>query len=123
MKGRPGQRIGLWWLCAPIAVWMLHFVAVYVVASIRCARAGAPFASLAGARGSILAATLLAVVILAVLALRGHRACDGHYLQRAGQPAEDQDRFLGSMLVLLSASSMVAALAVASVSLVFGDCR
>jgi hypothetical protein len=120
------RPLSLWLLTAPIAAWGVHFLAVYVVAAVYCARA-ATLATAASTqtdlvRWAVLAVTLLLLSVDAVAALRGLRPFRG---ARSGDTANrpDQDRFLGSVVIMLSVLSAVAMIFIAAVALLYGDCR
>lgn len=111
-------RIGL--LLVPIATWGLHFLFVYVSAAIVCAKSGDPQAAFSLLYRLIAAGTLLALGITGWTGFRG-QADGGDSLQHRATATER--RFVGSMLALLSALSAGAIVAVALVSVFFGDCR
>lgn len=118
---RTNGRLTLWLLAIPVAAWGLHFLGVYVVAAIYCAKSAA-FASVSAApfgivRWVILGATLAALGIDAAVARRGFRASRG-----ATEP-DDQDRFLGTVAMMLCALSAAAIVFVAAVAWFYGDCR
>lgn len=129
MNGRPtpvnsdtrgGKDRRLWLFVVPIAIWALHFLVVYVSAAIYCARAPAA-ESLSIVRLVVLAATVAA---LALTGRVGHGAWRRYRAAKQDGPGGDsEDRFVGSTVLMLCLLSMFATLAVASVALLFGDCR
>jgi hypothetical protein len=119
-------RVPFWLLGVPVAAWGLHFLSVYAVAAVHCAKTSelaAPTASsLASARWTIAAITLSALAVYGIAAGRGYAGWRGQ-AKRAGETSPDQERFLGSVVLMLSALSAVATMLIASVSFFFGDCR
>jgi hypothetical protein len=119
-------RVPFWLLGVPVAVWGLHFLSVYVVAAVRCAKApelaAATASSLATARWTIAAITLAALAVYGMAAGRGYAGWR-RQARRAGETSPDQERFLGSVVLMLSVLSAVATMLIASVSFFFWDCR
>ena len=127
MSGFAGQRqVPLWLFCVPVAAWGLHFLAVYVVAAVYCAKTTALLAAVttptATAHSWIAAITLLTLAINAFAARRGYGG-----LRRSGsgsiKVSPDENRFLGSIVLMLCGLSAAATIVVASVAFFFGDCR
>lgn len=114
---RPRMTV-LWLLLLPFTVWGLHFLALYIVTAIYCAKSDAAQAILA-VRWIAAVITLLAIAALAALARTGHaRWGRGVAGANAGE-----SRFLRTLLFAMCALSALAIVYVASVVLFFGDCR
>ena len=118
MNRRPHKSLSLWLLCIPIAAWMLHFLAAYAVAALHCAARTELLDSFAAVRWWILAITAAALLFIVASAQRGFAG----YRRRLEQPCSE-NTFLGSLLLMICALSALGTLAVAAVTLVFGDCR
>jgi hypothetical protein len=105
----------LWYLAAAPAAWFTHFLVLYGAAAVVCARPGlgAPYLLWPG-----VLATLLAWLIVALVAMRGYRA----FRPRATGEALGEQSFLGELLIGLAAVSAVGILLTALVPLVIGVC-
>lgn len=122
MKGAGTKgRISLWLLAVPVAAWGLHFLSVYIIAAVYCAKAGTPEMAAGGPLTSVrmwvaavTAATLVAYVLAARRGYAGFRSDSGD--------AQDQN-FLGAVALMLCLLSAAATLFLASVPFFFGDCR
>lgn len=116
-------RISLWLLAVPVAAWGLHFLSVYVIAAIYCAKAGTPGMAagglLATVRWWVVAVTAATFVAYALAARRGYAG-----LRSNGRDPSSHDQiFLGAVALMLCALSAAASLFLASVPFFFGDCR
>lgn len=125
MSGFAGQRqVPLWLFCVPVAAWGLHFLAVYVVAAVYCAKT--PLAAVttptATAHSWIVVITLLTLAIYAFAARRGYGGLRRSVSGRINV-SPDESRFLGSIVLMLCVVSAAATIVVASVAFFFGDCR
>jgi hypothetical protein len=116
------SNVSLWLLTVPVAAWGLHFLAVYVVTSVHCAKnatlEAAASAPVGAVRWLVIAITLTTLAIDALAAWRAQAAAQA----RAPKPP-GQDRFLGSIVLLVCALSAAGMIWVAAVVFVFGDCR
>lgn len=86
------------WIAAPMVPWALHFVAIYSLQGLVCARGWNQPAGMAG----MIALTLLAWGVVAWLGVRGRRALDG------ADDGPRGTRFAARLVVLLSVLSAVA---------------
>jgi hypothetical protein len=116
-------RISLWLLAVPVGLWGLHFLSVYVIAAIYCAKAGAPEMAAGGplttVRGWVAAVTVATLVGYALAARRGYAG-----LRSSGRDAGPHEQnFLGAVALMLCALSAAASLFLATVPFFFGDCR
>lgn len=115
-------RISLWLLAVPVASWGLHFLAVYVIAAIYCAKAGSGAAAAEGplwtVRWWVIAVTGLTLLVYALAARRGYAG-----LRANGSSGERDQGFLGAVALMLCALSAAASLFLASVPFFFADCR
>jgi hypothetical protein len=116
-------RISLWLLAVPVTAWGLHFLAVYVIAAIYCAKAGTPETAAAGplatVRWWVVAVTAATFVAYVLTAWRGYAG-----LRSNGRNAASHEQaFLGAVALMLCAFSAAASLFLASVPFFFGDCR
>jgi hypothetical protein len=118
------KNVPLWLLGVPVSAWALHFLAVYVVAAVYCAKNAVPETAMAtplsSVRWPIIVITLAA---LAVDAVAAWRARAGLKDAPATGSRSGQNPFLGSVTLMLCALSAAAMVGVATVSLFFGDCR
>jgi hypothetical protein len=105
----------LWYLAAAPAAWFAHFLVLDGAAAVVCARPrlGPPHLLWPGAL-----ATVLAGVLVALVAVRGYRACRH---RAAGEDAGSL-AFLGELLLGIAVVSAVGILVTASVPLVIGVC-
>ena len=114
-------RISLWLLAVPVAAWGLHFLSVYVIAAIYCAKAGTPAMAadgpLTSVRLSVAAVTAATLIAYALAARRGYAG-----VRSASRDGGDQN-FLGAVALMLCVLSAAASLFLASVPFFFGDCR
>jgi hypothetical protein len=119
------DRAGLWTLVAPPVVWAAHFLGSYITAAIWCAKLAGPAGSLGPARALILAYTVVAVVVVAILGWRGYRrhAHGDEGLPHDVDSAPSRRRFLGFATFLLSLLSAVAILYAATAVAFIEDCR
>ena len=119
-RAHANGRISLWLLAVPVAAWGLHFLAVYVIAAIYCAKAGTAAAGpLATVRWWVVAVTAATFVAYVLAAWRGYAG-----LRSNGRnPASHDQPFLGAIALMLCALSAAASLFLASVPFFFGDCR
>ena len=118
------KNVPVWLLGVPVSAWALHFLSVYVVAAVYCAKSAVSESAIAtplsSVRWSIIVITLATLAVDAVAAWRGHAGLKG---APATESRSDQNRFLGSVTLMLCALSAAAMVGVATVSLFFGDCR
>ena len=116
-------RISLWLLAVPVATWGLHFLAVYVIAAIYCAKAGSGAAAAEGplwtVRWWVIAVTGLTLLAYALAARRGYAGLRANGSAAAG----DDQGFLGAVALMLCALSAAASLFLASVPFFFADRR
>jgi hypothetical protein len=126
------ERIAaLWLLLLPLTIWAVHFLAVYVVAAIYCAKAVDIGAAIPAIRWIAAAVTVVALGAIGAAIWYGrHCGRYGRYgRQSSGQQtpiapgSRDQARFVWNVLLLMSALSALAVIYVGSVTLFFGDCR
>lgn len=108
MSSRP-RRFS--WIALPLLPWALHFVAIYSLQGLVCARGWSQPLGMAG----MVALTLLAFVAIAWIGLRARRALHGGRGGRdGGQQSNRQEgeresgRFAARVALLLSALSLVA---------------
>jgi hypothetical protein len=119
------NRESLWWVVASPLVWSAHFLLCYCTAAIWCARFAGEERSLSGARAAIAVYTLLAVVTVAAVAVKGfkrHRLAGGEVPHDADEP-EDRHRFLGLATLLLSLLSLLAIAYSALAAVFIGSCH
>lgn len=118
-------RLGIWTLVYAPTIWALHFLACYVGAAWLCARAGSPWADLAGYRVFVALATAAALAAILLVGWHGGR------LYGFGLPEppydrdseEDRRRLLATSVTLLSGLSFVATLFTALPAAWVLDCR
>ncbi|WP_052773032.1 hypothetical protein [Luteimonas sp. FCS-9] len=105
---RPDGRLGLTRMAAPLAVWALHFVAVYSLQGLACARGlgRAPVAGLEAVTWALWALTLLALL---GIAWSGRAAWRARHAAAAARPAGDRRHFLPLLTALVA---LVAAIGV-----------
>lgn len=119
------RRADLVTLIAAPTVWALHFLAVYIVAAVWCARAGDAFAPLTSIRLVIGAVTLVALALIAFFGAQAYRNW-GFGRQAPPHDAdtpEDRRRFLGYATLLLAGLSFVAVIYAALPAVFVADCR
>jgi hypothetical protein len=92
------RRSRFGWIAAPMVPWALHFVAVYSLQGLVCARGWSQPAGVAG----MIALTLLAWGVVAWLGVRGRRVLAG------ADDGPHGTRFAARLVVLLSVLSAVA---------------
>jgi hypothetical protein len=116
-------RISLWLLAVPVAAWGLHFLAVYVIAAVYCAKAGTPAMAASGplatVRWWVAAATAATFVAYVLAAWRGYAGLRSN----GGNTVSHEQAFLGAVALMLCTLSAAASLFLASVPFFFGDCR
>lgn len=115
----------LWWLTLSPAIWIGHFLAVYITVAIFCARAASAAQALAPARWAIVGYTAVAAAGVIATGLRGLRR---HRYGHAATPHDfdtpaDRHRFIGFATLLLSGLSLVGILFVALPALFLETCR
>lgn len=122
-----GHRMAaLWLLLLPFAIWGAHFLAVYVVTAIHCAKTSDPAAAILAVRWIATGITLLAFAALIATLWYGRRRCrlnNGDSPHSGTVPIIHQARFVWALLLMMSALSALAMLYVAAVVFFFGDCR
>lgn len=116
-------RYALWVLIAPPTIWAAHFLFAYVTAAIHCAKW--PETDLAATRLLILGLTVVALLGIAVIAIKALRA---HLASEDGLPHDEDEpwarrSFLGFATLLLCGLSAVAVLYVALPIAFFEVCR
>jgi hypothetical protein len=106
----------LWYLAAAPAAWFAHFLVLYGAAAVVCARPelGVPYLLWPG-----VLATVLAWMLVALVAARGYRA----FRSRETGGVLGRQSFLGELLIGLAGVSAVGILLTALVPLVIGVCR
>lgn len=121
----PEADASLWMLVTGPTIWAGHFLACYVIAAVRCAKAASAAAPLGEVRLLLGVATVLALAAIAFLGWRGWRQ---HRHGREPAPhdaptAADRHRFLGLATMLLCGLSFVATVYTGMVLVVIGTCR
>lgn len=91
-------------------IWAAHFLLSYCTAAVWCAKFAGVDRSLGGARVAIVAYTVVALVGVGLVGLRGYRrhALSGGELPHDADTSEDRYRFVGFATLLLSGLSAVA---------------
>jgi uncharacterized membrane protein YgcG len=121
------KTVPFWLLGVPVAAWALHFLSSYVAAAVYCAKSTAldtaASTPISTARWLIVAITILTVAVTSLAAVRGYAALPAAGVSEPTGGSGEDNRFLGSVLLLLCALSAVAMLFVAAVAFSFGDCR
>jgi len=125
----PEDDESLWMLAAPPLAWALHLLASYATAAVWCAKFAGPLASLAPVRAGIGVYTAAALLVIAIVGLRG---LSRHRRTRGGHSTvSDQDRdtsgarhgFMGLATALLAGLSAVAVVFQALSAVFIGSCR
>ncbi len=109
----PERARNLWTLTFSPVVWAAHFLIAYGTTAVICAKGGDPLA----ARWTIAAASVVALVLIGIVALRSWRQWDfaeDHAHVHDRPTHEHRSQFLGHAGVLLS---IVSAIGVIYVSL------
>lgn len=101
------------WIALPLVPWAVHFVAIYSLQGLVCARGWSQAAGQAG----MVALTLLAFVAIAWIGLHAWRAL------HAEDADDDGRRFAARVALLLSALSMVAVAFTALPLLLLAPCQ
>lgn len=119
------NRDSVWMLTTGPTIWVVHFLVCYITASVWCAKAASPDASLDGVRMALGVVTVVALLLITWFGWRGLRK---HRFGTATLPhdaptAGDRHRFLGFATLLLCGLSFVAVLYSAFVIAIIGDCR
>jgi hypothetical protein len=119
------ERTSLWTLTLGPATWAVHFLLCYATAAVWCAKVAGPDGPLGPARLAIAGYTLVALVVIGVVAWRGFRR---HSIGQAAVPhdfdtRDDRTRFLGFATLLLAGLSFVATLYVALAAVFVETCR
>lgn len=116
------RRESLWWLAAAPLIWGVHLLASYCTAAIFCQKQGG---ALGAVRLAITGYSVLALVALIALGMRGYRA--HHYGDTTGtrhlDTPEDRHRFLGFATLLLAGIAAVAVVYQALPAVFIGSCR
>lgn len=121
----PESEESLWFLPAAPLVWAGHFLLCYGTAAVWCAKLAGPQASLLPVRIAIALYTLLALIAVVWLGLRGfkrHRA-KGAPPPHAADAPEDRRAFLGFASLLLAGLSGIAIVFEALPAIWLGSCR
>jgi len=118
------SRQSLWLVIVSPALWAAHFLLCYLTAAIWCAKAG-PDQSFAGIRAAIVIYTLLALAGIGMTGWTGYRK---HRFGDATPPHDDDSpadrhRFLGLVMLLLSAISAIAVLYAGLAAVFFRSCH
>jgi hypothetical protein len=132
MTDVPEREDSLWWVAAAPGVWAAHFTLSYATAAVWCAKQGSA-APLSAARVAIAAFTLVGLVAVAAVGVRGfrnyHRRQHGSTSGPATPPRTDVDtslarhQFLGFTLLSLAGLSGVAIVFQALAAVFIGSCR
>lgn len=125
MKRATNTRLSILWLMLlPPGIWAMHFLAVYVVAAVYCAKSSDVEAAITATRVITAVVTVLALAAIAAVAWYGrrHYRLPGSARQSATVPG-DQSRFAWGLLLLLCALSALAVICAGAVPFFFGDCR
>lgn len=115
----------MWTLIAAPTIWAMHFLFVYVVAAVYCAKAEGIFVNIASVQVIVAAATAICLFLVLLSARQAYR----HWGFGDSDPPHDKDteedrqRFLGFTTLLLSGLSTVGILFDAMPALFIGDCR
>lgn len=112
-----GATRELWLLAAPAAVWLTHFLLCYASAALWCARIAPAGLGLGSLRGALAGYTVLA------FAAFGACAWIARLRLRPGRHASERQRFVATLLLMLSGLGALAAAYVVVPALVFEDCR
>ena len=118
---RPYRHRSIWHMIAAPVVWSLHFVAVYTLTAVDCAKTGSPDL----ARLAIAVLTVAALTVIAVIAWRAWGQWDyfTDYDYVHDLPTEEHRReFLGHAGFLLSVVSAIGVTFVAMPALFIGSC-
>ncbi|WP_372896725.1 transmembrane prediction [Stieleria sp.] len=115
----------IWWIVAAPAVWAVHFLASYLTAAIYCAKFADSDRSAGEVQLAVMAYTVVAMVIIAVVGWSGRRRHrDGHDRSpHDGATAADLRRMIGLSTFLLSLLSAVATIFTALVFYFVGTCH
>jgi hypothetical protein len=119
------ERESLWWLAAPPVFWAAHLLFSYCTAAIYCEKIAARGDQLGPARAAIAAYTLIALVAIAFVGIRGyrrHRYGDSTTPHDFDSP-EDRHRFLGFATFLLAGLAAVSVVFPALPAVFIGSCR
>ncbi|GGE07836.1 hypothetical protein GCM10011390_28600 [Aureimonas endophytica] len=118
-------RDTLWTLIASPTIWALHFLFSYVFAASVCAPNEAITRTLGTVRLAVGGATLLALVLIALIGWRAYREWrhNGGRFPHDGNTAEERERFMEFSSVLLAGLSFVAVAFVALPVFLIADCR
>ncbi len=119
------KKPSLWLLVVSPATWAAHLLASYVTVAIWCAKIAARAESLGAARVAVAAYTAVALAVVIVTAIRGHRL---HRAADPGPPHDDDSTvsrrgFMGLATLLLSLLSAVAIVYGALPIVYVGSCR
>lgn len=115
----------LWTLIAAPTIWGAHFLFGYLLVAFRCAPNAEVFAPVGGARAAVGAATLVALVLIALIFRRSCREWRqrGATVQHARDTAEGREHLLEFSTMLLAVLSFVAVAFDALPVLLITDCR
>ena len=119
-------RDNLWTLIAAPTIWAGHFLLCYVVAAYQCAPNVAVFQPIGGARATVAALTLAALLSIGFILLRAVREWRGHGgggFDHGADTGAGRERFLEFSTVLLAALSFISVIFVALPALINVDCR
>lgn len=126
MTNKPEKDESIWLMVASPSIWALHFMACYLTGAIWCAKSEGADALLGPVRILIGIYTVVAILIITVVAWIGYQRhvsrSRSHGPHDADTP-EDRHSFLGFATLLLSGLSLVATVFVALVALFIGSCR
>lgn len=116
----------LWIMVAAPSVWAAHFLLIYWVAAVWCAKIAGGAGPLGAAQPIIWGLTVAALLGIGLLARLAVRRYDGELMIEEDFTDDTDDhrkRFLGHATLLLCSLSAVGVLFDALPSVVFGACR
>jgi hypothetical protein len=119
------EHESLWWLAAAPIIWAAHLLLSYCTAAIFCQKLVERGGPLGAARLAIAGYSVVAVLALIALGVRGyrrHRYGDTTGTRHLDTP-EDRHRFLGFATVLLAGIAAVAVIYQALPAIFIGSCR
>lgn len=119
------DRQSLWLLALSPTIWAIHFMLCYVTAAIWCEKYSGVDKALGPVRPAIAIYTVVALIGIVVIGLRGYRM---HSFGEAQVPhdddtPEDRHRFMGFATLLLSWLSLAATIFEALVLAFFWKCH
>jgi hypothetical protein len=115
----------VWVLVAGPVIWAAHFLLVYWIAAVYCAKAAAEDAPLDGPRLWIVLATIVALGLIGLVALHARRRYNGVFVineEMTEDSLEERLRFLGHVALILCGLSVIAVLFSMAPALVLRTC-